>query len=98
MASKLTELRTELEALRDAVQTETAPLQAKADALRAQIAPLEAELRAVQQQIKAVEAKGNLRDLMVDLSKINRALKPAPTHRLVNGEEPPAPPVEPVPA
>ena len=90
MATTLIELKTELEAARDALQAQAAPLHAKAEALRAQIAPLDAELRAVEKQIKDIE-RPKLRDLLTDLAKITRALKPPATKKLP-AEPPPAEP------
>lgn len=96
MATSLTELKKELEAARDGLLAQTAPLHAKADALRAKIQPLEDELRAVNQEIKRIEQPG-LNAISRDIAGIARAMG---ARTLVNGEPaaPPEPPPETPPA
>jgi len=89
MASTLAELKTELEAKHAAAMAEVAPLQTKVDQLRARIQPLEAELRVAIKALNDAETRTRVRELSVDVTKLQRAIKPA-THRLVN-DGPPAP-------
>lgn len=72
IAAQLAPLRAELQAKRDAILTDLAPLYAERDALQAQIEPLRAKLREVQARIKPAEAP--LRDIGNELAAIERTI------------------------